>query len=257
MVRHWILNRKWLALTILGMLLPGPALADDNWQFRLTPYVWFAGIKGDVGTIPPLPTVPIDVSPSDAVKDTEGGFMFMLDAKKQGQGFTLDFLYTDVQSDTTLVPAPINLNMKSTSKTTIATLAYQHELYNRDGIVVDGLVGLRYWETDSELQFSGGLGLLAGRSISNTESWVDPGVGIKGRTQFGKSRFYLEGGAGIGGFGVGSDLFYDLNVAVGYQWNKSIGTVIGYRMFDVDYENNGYVYDVRQQGWELGITFAF
>jgi len=64
----------------------------------------------------------------------------------------------------------------------------------------------------------------------------------------GSSQFYVEGCAGLGGFGVGSDLFYEINANVGYQWNKSIGTALGYRMFDVDYEDDGYVYDVRQQG---------
>jgi hypothetical protein len=41
------------------------------------------------------------------------------------------------------------------------------------------------------------------------------------------------------------------------QWNKSIGTALGYRMFDIDYEGDGYVYDVKQQGWQVGLTWAF
>ena len=44
---------------------------------------------------------------------------------------------------------------------------------------------------------------------------------------------------------------------MGCQWSKAIGTALGYRMFDVDYENDGYVYDVRQQGWQLGLTWSF
>ena len=244
-------------MSIAGILLSTPVLAEDNWQFRLTPYIWFAGIKGDVGTIPPLPTTPIDVSASDAVKDTEASFMVMLDAKKQRHGVLVDLLYTDVQSDTTLVPAPINLKMKSISKTTIATVAYQYEVYNRDQTVVDVLAGLRYWKTDSELRFSGGLGILAGRRIRNTESWVDPGIGVKARAALLDSSFYFEGGAGIGGFGIGSDLFYDINANVGYQWTKSLGTTFGYRMFDVDYDKSGYVYDVKQQGWQVGLMWAF
>ena len=122
---------------------------------------------------------------------------------------------------------------------------------------MDVLAGTRYWDLDSELRFDDGLGFLGGRKISNDESWIDPALGVKGRTPLGNSRFYVEGGAGVGGFGVGSDLFYELNGAVGYQWNKAIGTALGYRMFDVDYENDGYVYDAKQQGWQLGLTWAF
>jgi len=251
------MNRPSLTAVGLALLLvSGSAFADDGWRFRLAPYIWLAGLKGDVGTIPPLPAASVDIPWSDALKDTNGGAMILFEGKKQRHGFMVDLLYTDVRSDTTLVPPPINLNMRSISKTTIATVAYQYELYRQDQTAVDLLAGLRYWQINSELQFSGGLGLLAGRSISNTESWVDPAVGVKGRAPFGNSRFYFEGAAGIGGFGAGSSLFYEINLNVGYQWTKSIGTTIGYRMFDVDYENDGYVYDVKQQGWQLGLSWA-
>jgi hypothetical protein len=247
-------------LAVAALLLAAyssQALAAEPWQFRLIPYLWLAGLKGDVATIPPLPTAPVDVSPSDALSGFEGGGMILLDARKGRHGFLVDLLYTDIRSDFELVPAPINLNMKSISKTTIATLAYQYQLYGQDQTVVDLLAGARYWNIDSELRFSGGLGVLAGRTVSHTESWVDPGVGIKGRVPFGNSRFYFEGAAGIGGFGVGSDLFYEANLNVGYQWSKSIGTTIGYRMFDVDYEKDRFLYDVRQEGLQLGLSWSF
>ena len=93
--------------------------------------------------------------------------------------------------------------------------------------------------------------------MSNDESWFDPAMEIKRRAPLGGSKFYMEGGAGLGGFGVGSDLYYEINANVGYQWNRSIGTAIGYRMFDVDYEDDGYVYDVKQQGWQIGLTWPF
>jgi len=56
---------------ILGIVIlyvvPLTAWADDGWQFRLTPYLWFTGLKGDVSTIPGAPAAPIDISPSDAI----------------------------------------------------------------------------------------------------------------------------------------------------------------------------------------------
>ena len=250
--------RQGILLLLFGLLIgANTVLADEGWNFRLSPYLWFAGLKGDVGTIPSLPTAPVDISATDALEDTEASLMLILDAKKGRHGFFTDLIYTDVQSDEELVPQPIGLMMKSTSRTTIFSLAYQYELYGQDQTVVDLLAGGRYWAIDSELKFKGGLGLLAGKKLSNDESWFDPALGIKGRAPLGSSQFYVEGGAGLGGFGVGSDLFYEINANVGYQWNKSIGTALGYRMFDVDYEDDGYVYDVRQQGWQVGLTWAF
>lgn len=234
-----------------------PARAETPWQFRLTPYAWLAGLKGQVATIPGQPAVPVDVSASQALKDLDGGGMLMLDARTGRHGVLADLLYTDVRSDDELLPPPIELHLNAVSKTTIASLAYQYELFRQDQTVVDVFAGLRYWRVDTELSFSGGLGVLAGRRIKNSESWIDPGVGVKARVPFGSSRFYFEGGAVLGGFGVGSDLLYELNGSVGYQWTKSIGTTIGYRMFDVDYEKDGFVYDVRQQGLQLGLTWSF
>jgi len=234
------------------------ARADDAWQFRLTPYLWFAGLKGNMATIPGAPAAPIDVSPGDAVADTETSLMLLIDAKRGPHGVFADFLYSDVQSDEELVPAPINLALQSITKTTIFSLAYQYEIFNQDQVVIDVLLGARYWNIDSELRFGSGTGgPIDGRRVDNDESWIDPVMGVKGRMPLGSSKFYIEGGAGLGGFGIGSDLFYEFNGAIGYQWNKAIGTAIGYRMFDVDYEDDGFIYDAGQQGWQLGLTWAF
>jgi hypothetical protein len=232
--------------------------ADDAWSFRLTPYLWFAGLKGTVATIPGSPSVPIDVSPSEAIEDTETGVMLLFDAKRGRHGLFADVMYTDVRSDAELLPPPIALTLRSISKTTLVSLAYAYEFYNRDRAVIDLMLGGRYWNIDTELRFGSEVGgPLAGRTVTHDESWIDPMFAIKGRTPLGNSRFYVAGGAAVGGFGIGSDRFYELNGAIGYQWNDAIGTSIGYRMFDVDYEDGGFVYDARQQGWQAGLTWAF
>jgi hypothetical protein len=250
--------RPILLVVVVLSLATLPAQADDGWTFRLTPYLWFAGLKGDVATIPGSPAAPIDISPSQALEDTETGLMVMVDAKRGRHGLFADFLYTDVQSDEELLPAPIGLTLRSVTKTTIVSAGYQYEVFRREQAVVDVLAGGRYWNIDSELRFGSGQGgPLDGRKVTHDESWIDPMLAVKGRTPLGDSRFYVQGGASVGGFGVGSDLFYDLNGAIGYQWTPSIGTAVGYRLFDVDYEDGGFLYDARQQGWQVGLTWAF
>lgn len=240
----------------IAPVVEAPAVEDAHWEFRLSPYVWFAGFEGDVASIPGTTVIPIDISPSDALSDTEASLMAMFEGKKNGKGFFVDFLYSDMQSEETLL-SDINLGLNSTSKTTILSGAYLHELYNQDQSVVDAFIGVRYWDIDTHLAFIGGLGTLAGRTLSHTESWVDPLLGIKGRTMIGDTKFYAAGGVAIGGFGVGSDLFYDVNANIGYKWSDTIGTSVGYRLFDLDYEKDGFVYDVRQQGLIAGLTWAF
>ena len=232
------------------------AQAEGDWDFRLTPYIWFAGVEGTASTIPGAPEVPIEVSPSDALSDSEASFMLLFEAKTGRHGVLVDVLYSDVQSTEDLI-SEINLTMKSISKTKIFSIAYMYELYKKEQTVVDFFAGARYWKIDTELQFGGGLGLLDGKNIRNAESWTDPLIGIKARTLLGDSRFYVAGGLSVGGFGVGSDSFYDVTAKVGYQWSKAIGTSLGYRLFDVDYEDDSFLYDVKQEGWLLGLTWAF
>ena len=249
--------KKIWTLHALLLCIPICAQAADDWHFRLSPYLWFAGVKGDVSTIPGQPSAPIDVSASDALDDTEESFMLMFEAKKQRHGFFADIFYSDVRQQEELIPA-IGLKLKATSKNTMVSGAYQYELYNTQQATVDMFGGLRYWDVDTKLAFGGGLGVLEGLSVQNAESWVDPLVGIKARTRLGASRFFvsafLGGGGGASG---GSDNFYDMSVNVGYQWSDAISTSLGYRVFDVDYDHNDFVYDVKQEGWGLGLSWVF
>jgi hypothetical protein len=248
--------RKLIALAALATTLPATAVAGNDWQFALTPYLWLAGVDGDTATIPPLPEVPIDISPSDAIEDTETGYMLIFEAKKGRHGLLVDFFYTDLRSDEDLVKE-LNLKLRATSKNTLLSLAYLYELYNDNGTTVDVSAGARYWDVETILKFSGGEGLLAGRSIDNAEDWIDPMVGVKGRTPLGDTGFYFAGWASLGGFGVNSDLFWDVSLNLGYQWNDAIGTTLGYRVLDVDYDDDGFIYDVEQYGFALGLTWRF
>ena len=42
-----------------------------------------AGVEGNASTIPGAPVVPIKVTPSDALSDSEGSLMLLFEAKKQ------------------------------------------------------------------------------------------------------------------------------------------------------------------------------
>jgi len=248
--------KRIIAVALFLLATPAFAANSDDWQFRLTPYLWFAGVKGDLSTIPGLPTAPIDVSASDAFDDTEESFMLMFEAKKQRHGFFVDMFYSDVRQQEELVPV-IGLKLKATSRDTMLSAAYLYELYNSQRATVDVFGGLRYWDVDTKLAFGGGLGALEGLSVRNSESWIDPLVGVKARTRLGESRFFLSGFLGGGGVASGgSDHFYDTSVNVGYQWTDAISTSLGYRVFDVDYHHSSFVYDVKQEGWGLGLSWV-
>lgn len=249
-------HRTPLLLT-LCLTFAGSCLAEKAWSYSLTPYLWLAGIKGDVATIPGSPPAPIDIPASDAIADTNISLMFWFDVKKNRHGLFVDFLYSDLRSEEELVPPPVDLLLRSTSKNFLWTMAYEYELRQTDRGLLDLFIGARYWDIDTKLEFGGGLGILEGLTLSHTESWVDPVVGLKGHTMLNDTKFYVSGAAAIGGFDIGSELFYDLVLQFGYKWSSQLGTAIGYRYLDVNYDENEFLYKVSQQGWTLSGTFIF
>lgn len=91
--------------------------------------------------------------------------------------------------------------------------------------------------------------------LSQTETWADPIVGLKGHFSI-TPEFYLTGWGLIGG-GASAELTWDLMGGAGYQFSPSFSAVIGYRAAAVDYENDDFVYDVVQHGPILGAVFRF
>jgi hypothetical protein len=61
----------------------------------------------------------------------------------------------------------------------------------------------------------------------------------------------------IGGFGVGSDLMWDVMAGAGYSFTEHFDVFAGYRAVSVDYSDDGFVYDMVQQGPVMAGVFRF
>lgn len=92
--------------------------------------------------------------------------------------------------------------------------------------------------------------------LSGSKSWVDPIVGFRARYNF-TDHLYAAAKADIGGFGIGSDLTWQLFGAVGYQFNQHWSSELGYKYLSVDYSNNGFVYDMAMGGVFIGLKYTF
>ena len=74
-------------------------------------------------------------------------------------------------------------------------------------------------------------------SASNSLSWVDPLVGMKGQINLTRVLF-LASAADVGGFGVGSQITWNVAASVGVNFTRQVYGEIGYRYFYTDYSNN-------------------
>jgi opacity protein-like surface antigen len=94
------------------------------------------------------------------------------------------------------------------------------------------------------------------RSVSARESWWDPVIGVRVLVPLAEA-WTLVGYADIGGFGVGSDLTYQLLAGVNWQFARSVSAKVGYRYFYQDYEQDGFIWDMAASGFYLGAGFKF
>ena len=228
----------------------------DKWHFQIAPYVWLAGQNGTVATLPGLPPADIEVDfYDDILGNINFAGMLVGEARKGRFGLVADIVYTDIETEAPTPYGVLYSAVNSRTKSWMVSAAGLYRLMERQSRFLDAIAGLRYWSVDSDLTLKAGL--LPQRSVSNSEDWFDPLIGLKGFTPIGSSRFFISGAIAIGGFGVGSDFMWDAGINLGYQWTKGFSTTLGYRYLDVDYENDGFLYDVAQDGLTLGLSWRF
>lgn len=228
-----------------------PAAAQD-WEFKVTPYAWMSGLEGDLGTIPGFPSQSVDLSFGDIWDDLDYGF-FLFGSARNGP-LVIYFEGSVVQTDSTLkIGGPEVEKVGIKSRTSTLAMAAGGTISQSPRHHVDLYGGFRYWNLDNEYRVT----TTSGKIKKDTDaSWTDPIIGVAGRYAI-NDRWEAFGAADIGGFGVGSEFQWSLTAGLNYAFNESVALGFGWRVLDVDYDDDGVVYDARQSGPILGVTFQF
>jgi hypothetical protein len=228
-------------------------LPAGGWSFAVTPYIWFASLEGDVGTISALPPVSVDADFGDIIENTDMTAMLAAEARRGRFGIVTDinFLSLSTSSDT---PGPFFSGARIEASTFFATVAGAYRVWTDDRINVDAAVGARLWYVDTEIDLRAGL--VPVRSIEDDGLWADPVIGLRGSVALGRG-FSLTGAADIGGFGLASDFTWQILGTVDYRFADWFSARAGYRHLDVDYEDDGFVWDVELSGPIIGASFHF
>jgi opacity protein-like surface antigen len=243
----------------LGTGEPIPAITEPGgfearWQFAMAAYLWMPGIDGTVG-VAGLEPVDVDVDFTDILENLEFGFMAVTEARYDRFGIFSDLMYTKLSVDGT---GPLGFfEADVTQKIFTGTVMGEYRVIEQGKTSLDIMAGARIWWVSGDLDVTATVGdPPLGFSADGDKSWVDPMIGVKTRIQ-GNSPFYLNGWAMIGGFGVSSDIDWDLYGGVGYEVTDSVSLVAGYRALGVDYSDDGFVMDIVQQGPVIGGVFRF
>lgn len=235
------------------LALSAPAEAQSDWTFRIAPYVWAAGIDGQSG-LSGLPPQSIDLSFGDVLDNLDMSLMLVGEMRRDRLSFSFDFFYADLGTTVSTPAGILASSIDVSSETIIGTLMAGYSVFDTADSSVDLLGGIRIWDVSTTFDFRGGA--LNGQSAGDSDTWVDPVIGIKFRHSL-TPEFYLAGWAMTGGFGVSSDSLWDVMAGVGYDFSDRVSGFAGYRSMSVDYSSDGFVYDVEQDGPIIGAVIRF
>ena len=251
-----VLGQKAAAADVTAVMTPEAQQVEteSGWTFTVAPYFWAAGLSGDVGmNIGRFqPTVDVDASFGDIWDHLDFALMAIGEARHDRYSVFSDLIYIKLSGSAGTPRGIVADEAKVDTETFAGLLGVGYSVLQDNTGNLDIVGGVRVWSVDTTISLSGGL--LDGRSTSDGDTWVDAVGGVKG-TYFLTPNLFLTGWGLVGG--GGADIDWDVAATVGYKFNDTFSSVIGYRALGVDYSNDGFVFDVVEQGPIIGLAVKF
>lgn len=235
-----------LAIVVLAML-PTPAAAQL--EFSLTPYLWATGLDGSIAIGDRAGD--LDWSFSDITDNLEAAGLLHFEAQGPVFGLIVEGSFLGVGQDIEAIPG---------AKVDVDNLMVELLSSWEWRPAIQVIFGARYLELDTELQLPEVEPNTGPTRAGTSQKWVDPVVGIRYGGQLNRRGTWNSNfRADFGGFGLGdgSELTWNVRVNLGYKFNDTVALWGGYHWLDIDYDNKGFVYDVLQQGPEIGLMFSW
>ena len=252
-----------LALLLLTLVAFGAAPSwaadrDDDLRYSITPYLWATRMKGDIKA-GRLPETSMDMKFSDILDVLDFGFMTAVEIRKGRLGFLFDGIYMNVSdsADTRSANGAVSVSAEAEVRQTMLAFAAAWRVLE-ERLSVDAVGGIRYNKIDVDVDIDarlfGGPSGSVGRS--GDKDWVDPYLGLRLIVPV-AGGLSLVGYIDAGGFGVGSDFTWQGLAGLEYALSESFIASFGYRYLKVDYDKDGFSYDMANDGLYAGMTMAF
>jgi hypothetical protein len=231
------------------------SVTDKKWNFLTDVYLMFPNINGETGIGESL-IVPVDANPGDVFSNLQMGAMLYLEAKTSKWAITSDLVYMNLNQDVTK-GAILNSGCVN-AKQLIWEAA---GLYRITSFLEAGIGGrLNLLETGIDVQrnvFPSGTEEVTGEK---SKTWYDPVLIARFTTDI-KDKWLFQFRGDIGGFGIGSDLTWQLHASAGYRFTRVFQMSLGYRILSTDYrtgaEPKEFLFDVNEFGPEIRLGFNF
>lgn len=222
----------------------------EGWEFQLSPYGWASGVEGTVGV--GRLSAPVDIGFDDVLEDMDAGVMLALDGRRDRFGFILEGFWLKVSGSAGTPGSAFSEVDVKVNEVLINGAVYYRAV--EEPFTLDLMAGARYIYLDADIDFDPGL--VAGRSADGSKDWIDPVLGFRSRFPI-TDRLSAVVMADIGGFGVSSDLTWQLYGGFNYQLSDSTELKLGWRHMEIDYDGGNFDYDVEMDGLTIGFGYSF
>jgi hypothetical protein len=223
--------------------------SSEGWEFAVTPYVFFAALKGEVGV--QRQTALVDARFPDIFRNLDFALMGTFEARKGNWLILTDAMYMSL-SGKRVTPSPFFSDIDVKVKETIIDPEVGYRVVRRERGSIDLLAGVRIWHVKPHLTFQPRILPLV--DVEESKNWADPVIGARGMANL-SPRVFVTGKFDVGGFGVGSDFTGQAFGGAGFQLKPKIALIGGYRYLRADYVNEGFVFKTSMNGIVLGAKF--
>jgi opacity protein-like surface antigen len=239
-------------MVLVCLALASPVVAQqpasDAWQVTVTTYLMGAAISGTTGVRGV--EAQVDLSASDVFSNLEFGAMGIVAARKGNWGIGTDVIFMALGATADRPAADVDFN-----QTAFAVYGLR-----RLNAVAEATFGVRVNGLDGGLTFKEQSVVPAGTELSQSKWWVDPIVGLRLHTNSARrvnATLYGE----IGGFGLGSDLAWQIFPVVDVRVTERMSLDLGYRWLSMNYTTGDgfdqFTWDTLTQGPVVGFKFQF
>lgn len=248
---------RWLGsvVTAAGVLATASQHAgaqldtSRTWRYNVTPYLWLTELDGRVGIGPVTSSVAL--SSGDVLDMLKMGAMVTVDARYGPWVGGVDGIYAllgagrafGILGDT----GSLSLNQSITMLQPMGGYTFGEGRW-----AIDVLGSLRVWKLSATLDVDSKLRPSDSHSAART--WVDATPGFRVRWKpldDVRFVFYADGGGG------GSQTTWQLYSSLGYDVWKGLTVGMAYRVLDVEYDRNSFLYDTKLQGLVFGLGIRF
>lgn len=230
-------------------------IVKSEWSYFVEPYLLFPNMSGTVG-LADLPEVTIDASTNEIFGNLKMGAMLYAEASNDKWAIGSDIIYMSLAQG--LKPGSRYLSGEVTAKQFAWEVAGLRKVTPWLELGVGGILNSLKSGVDASRNLIGGGTTTVNKSL--TKTWFDPMLITRIKSNTGEKFIYQFRGE-IGGFGIGSDLAWQMQAVAGYQFSQLFSITGGYRIISLDYETGSgqdyFNYNIDTSGPTVRFGFQF